>query len=70
MFEVDAPADNAEAEESYFVNFPYPYMNGTMHLGHCFAYATKFVFLKIFSFFFFFFFFFFGVAMTCWAPIA
>ena len=26
------------AKEKYFVNCPYPYMNGYLHLGHAFTY--------------------------------
>jgi len=38
-FEQDAPAPgSAEAkQEKHFVTFPYPYMNGTLHLGHTFS---------------------------------
>mmetsp|Transcript_22856 Transcript_22856/g.68814 ORF Transcript_22856/g.68814 Transcript_22856/m.68814 type:complete len:972 (-) Transcript_22856:2720-5635(-) len=38
-FEVDAPIGEgqAKAEETYFVTFPYPYMNGKLHLGHAFT---------------------------------
>ena len=32
VFEEDAP-ENGEGVEKYFVNFPYPYMNGRLHLG-------------------------------------
>jgi leucyl-tRNA synthetase len=35
IFEEDAPED--EATEKFFVNFPYPYMNGLLHLGHTFT---------------------------------
>ncbi len=30
-------ADPDPAREPYFVNFPYPYMNGYLHLGHTFS---------------------------------
>lgn len=36
VFEEDAPEDS-ENVEKYFVNFPYPYMNGRLHLGHTFT---------------------------------
>ena len=37
-FEVDAPEmrDGVEVEK-FFGNFPYPYMNGLLHLGHAFS---------------------------------
>lgn len=36
--EIDAPADpKKSADEKYFVTFPYPYMNGRLHLGHSFS---------------------------------
>ncbi|VDL91362.1 unnamed protein product [Schistocephalus solidus] len=31
LFEVDSPSDK------FFVTFPYPYMNGRLHLGHAFS---------------------------------
>ena len=37
IFEEDAPVEGSESTEKYFVNFPYPYMNGLLHLGHTFT---------------------------------
>ena len=41
-FEVNAPADGAHAsrDDKFMVTFPYPYMNGRLHLGHAFS-VTK-----------------------------
>ena len=40
-YEADAPpaptAGAPEARAKYFVTFPYPYMNGMLHLGHAFS---------------------------------
>eukprot|EP00915_Cephaloidophora_sp_WS-2016_P003446 GHVH01004616.1.p1 GENE.GHVH01004616.1~~GHVH01004616.1.p1 ORF type:complete len:1085 (+),score=195.82 GHVH01004616.1:74-3328(+) len=30
-------AEPIEGQEKYFITFPYPYMNGALHLGHCFS---------------------------------
>jgi len=40
VFEVDAPVDGSKSgvpDEKFFGNFPYPYMNGLLHLGHAFS---------------------------------
>lgn len=36
VFEVDAPTEGA-ATGKFFGTFPYPYMNGVLHLGHAFS---------------------------------
>lgn len=38
-FEIDAPLDGSTGtpDEKFYGNFPYPYMNGLLHLGHAFS---------------------------------
>lgn len=36
IFEVDAP-EQPDGQEKFFATFPYPYMNGKLHLGHSFS---------------------------------
>lgn len=38
MQQVDAPANVVSTPDNkFFGNFPYPYMNGMLHLGHAFS---------------------------------
>ncbi|KAJ8618687.1 hypothetical protein MRB53_014873 [Persea americana] len=37
VFEAEAHDKPAEPGEKFFGNFPYPYMNGSLHLGHAFS---------------------------------
>jgi len=37
VFKAEAGAETPAEGEKFFGNFPYPYMNGTLHLGHAFS---------------------------------
>ncbi|KAG2497803.1 hypothetical protein HYH03_004074 [Edaphochlamys debaryana] len=37
IFEANAPGEGEPARPKWFGNFPYPYMNGLLHLGHAFS---------------------------------
>lgn len=38
IYEVDAPLENKKSkDEKFLATFPYPYMNGRLHLGHTFS---------------------------------
>ncbi|KAH0956365.1 hypothetical protein HN011_009416 [Eciton burchellii] len=37
IYEVNAPLDKKPITEKFFATFPYPYMNGCLHLGHVFS---------------------------------
>merc|ERR1719375_983020 len=37
IYEANAPGEGDTQRESFFVTFPYPYMNGRLHLGHAFS---------------------------------
>lgn len=51
IYEQDAPVGKEGDDEKFFCNFPYPYMNGRLHLGHTFSlskceFAVRFQRLK------------------------
>jgi leucyl-tRNA synthetase len=38
MFEIDAPQlPKKSNDEKFLATFPFPYMNGRLHLGHAFS---------------------------------
>lgn len=38
VYEIDAPAEpRSSSDEKYLTTFPFPYMNGRLHLGHTFS---------------------------------
>ena len=37
VFEEDAPQKAADPASKFMVTFPFPYMNGLLHLGHTFT---------------------------------
>ncbi|MCO5586503.1 hypothetical protein L7F22_040443 [Adiantum nelumboides] len=39
IFEVDAPPSLSLNPQKFFGNFTYPYMNGTLHIGHAFSFS-------------------------------
>jgi leucyl-tRNA synthetase len=39
-------AEPKEGQKKYFLNFPYPYMNGYMHLGHAYTFLRVEVFAR------------------------
>ncbi|KAJ5072912.1 leucine--tRNA ligase cytoplasmic [Anaeramoeba ignava] len=39
IYQVDAPNEKRTGDDKYFATFPYPYMNGKLHLGHAFTYS-------------------------------
>jgi len=49
---VDAPYKNKNSvDEKFFATFPYPYMNGRLHLGHTFSLSKCEVYIQNFYIF-------------------
>lgn len=48
LYEADAPSKpKTSPEEKFLVTFPYPYMNGRLHLGHTFSLSKCEVYMII-----------------------
>lgn len=40
VYEIDAPVEPRKSnDEKFYVTFPFPYMNGRLHLGHTFSFS-------------------------------
>lgn len=51
MYEENASLqDKKSPNEKFFATFPYPYMNGRLHLGHTFSLSKCEVYIHLLSF--------------------